>query len=240
MDTLVVLFVIIAVISNLTKKSKKKAERKNTWRPGGQQQTQAQPRQAQAQTAQPQRPAAQQTTMLEDIFPWVTPEPPKPTAKPAKPAVKPARPQEGQSAGGSLGGPFTEGQATQGSMPASSMEGLGAAEGTSSGEGVGMGGSLGGSRPTSGDFRGRRHVVQPFTECRHQHTESSMTGAIPCPPGQKSKRLDEKAIPSFSTGTNAAGQYNLAFDRNSLITGFLYGEILGKPRSLAPHSAYRR
>ncbi len=44
MDTLVLLFVIIAVISNLTKNRKKKAEKKNTWRPGGQQ---AQPRQAQ-------------------------------------------------------------------------------------------------------------------------------------------------------------------------------------------------
>ena len=65
MDTLVLLFVIIAVISNLTKNRKKKAEKKNTWRPGGQQ-AQAQPRQAQAQ---PHRPAAQQTTMGEDIFP---------------------------------------------------------------------------------------------------------------------------------------------------------------------------
>ena len=109
MDTLVLLFVIIAVISNLTKNRKKKAEKKNTWRPGGQQ-AQAQPRQAQAQ---PHRPAAQQTTMGEDIFPWVTPEPPKSTAKPAKPAVKPTRPAEGQSAGGSLGGPFTEGRSTQ-------------------------------------------------------------------------------------------------------------------------------
>ena len=42
MDTLVLLFVIIAVISNLTKNRKKKAEKKNTWRPGGQQ-AQAQP-----------------------------------------------------------------------------------------------------------------------------------------------------------------------------------------------------
>ncbi len=113
MDTLVLLFVIIAVISNLTKNRKKKAEKKNTWRPGGQQ---AQARQPSPAQAQPHRPAAQQTTMGEDIFPWVTPEPPKSTAKPAKPAVKPTRPAEGQSAGGSLGGPFTEGRSTQGSM----------------------------------------------------------------------------------------------------------------------------
>lgn len=234
MDTLVLLFVIIAVISNLTKNRKKKAEKKNTWRPGGQQ-AQAQPRQA-----QPQRPAAQQTTMGEDIFPWVTPEPPKSTAKPAKPAVKPTRPAEGQSAGGSLGGPFTEGRSTQGSMAASSTEGLGTAEGTASGEGVGMGGSLGGARPRQAADRRSRHVVQPFTEGKHQHTESSMTGAMACPPVRESRRSEAKAAATVPAYSQTVGQYNLSFDRNSLIAGFLYGEILGKPRSLAPHHGYRR
>ena len=236
MDTLVLLFVIIAVISNLTKNRKKKAEKKNTWRPGGQQ-AQAQPRQAQAQ---PHRPAAQQTTMGEDIFPWVTPEPPKSTAKPAKPAVKPTRPAEGQSAGGSLGGPFTEGRSTQGSMAASSTEGLGTAEGTASGEGVGMGGSLGGARPRQAADRRSRHVVQPFTEGNHQHTESSMTGAMACPPVRESRRSEAKAAATVPAYSQTVGQYNLSFDRNSLIAGFLYGEILGKPRSLAPHHGYRR
>ncbi len=235
MDTLILLFVIIAVISNLTKNRKKKAEKKNTWRPGGQQ-AQAQPRQAQAQ---PHRPAAQQTTMGEEIFPWVTPEPPKSTAKPAKPAVKPTRPAEGQSAGGSLGGPFTEGRSTQGSMAASSTEGMGTAEGTASAEGVGMGGSLGGPRPKPQANRRSRHVVQPFTEGNHQHTESSLTGAVACPPSA-GKGLDVKDIPAFSTSSKPVGQYNLSFDRNSLIAGFLYGEILGKPRSLASHHGYRR
>ena len=238
MDTLVLLFVIIAVISNLTKNRKKKAEKKNTWRPGGQQ-AQAQPRQAQPRQAQPQRPAAQQTTMGEEIFPWVTPEPPKSTAKPAKPAVKPTRPAEGQSAGGSLGGPFTEGRSTQGSMAASSTEGMGTAEGTASAEGVGMGGSLGGARPRQAANRRSRHVVQPFTEGNHQHTESSLTGAVACPPSA-GKGLDVKDIPAFSTSSKPVGQYNLSFDRNSLIAGFLYGEILGKPRSLASHHGYRR
>lgn len=236
MDTLVLLFVIIAVISNLTKNRKKKAEKKNTWRPGGQQ-AQAQPRQAQAQ---PQRPAAQQTTMGEDIFPWVTPEPPKSTAKPAKPAVKPTRPAEGQSAGGSLGGPFTEGRSTQGGMAASSTEGLGTAEGTASAEGVGMGGSLGGARPRQAANRRSRHVVQPFTEGNHQHTESSMTGAMACPPVRESRRSEAKAAATVPAYSQTVGQYNLSFDRNSLIAGFLYGEILGKPRSLAPHHGYRR
>lgn len=237
MDTLVVLFVIIAVISNLTKKSKKKAEKKNTWRPGGQQ-AQAQPRQAQAQ---PHRPAAQQTTMGEDIFPWVTPEPPKATPKPAQPTARQqARPAEGQSVGGSLGGPFTEGRSTQGSMVASSTEGLGTAEGTASGEGVGMGGSLGGARPRQAADRRSRHVVQPFTEGNHQHTESSMTGAMACPPVRESRRSEAKAAATVPAYSQTVGQYNLSFDRNSLIAGFLYGEILGKPRSLAPHHGYRR
>lgn len=237
MDTLILLFVIIAVISNLTKNRKKKAEKKNTWRPGGQQ---AQARQAQPRQAQPQRPAAQQTTMGEDIFPWVTPEPPKSTAKPAKPAVKPTRPAEGQSAGGSLGGPFTEGRSTQGSMAASSTEGLGTAEGTASGEGVGMGGSLGGARPRQAANRRSRHVVQPFTEGNHQHTESSLTGAVACPPVRESRRSEAKAAATVPAYSQTVGQYNLSFDRNSLIAGFLYGEILGKPRSLAPHHGYRR
>lgn len=237
MDTLVLLFVIIAVISNLTKNRKKKAEKKNTWRPGGQQ---AQPRQAQPRQAQPHRPAAQQTTIGEDIFPWVTPEPPKATPKPAQPTARQqARPAEGQSVGGSLGGPFTEGRSTQGSMAASSTEGLGTAEGTASGEGVGMGGSLGVPRPKPQANRRSRHVVQPFTEGNHQHTESSLTGAVACPPSA-GKGLDVKDIPAFSTSSKPVGQYNLSFDRNSLIAGFLYGEILGKPRSLASHHGYRR
>lgn len=234
MDTLVLLFVIIAVISNLTKNRKKKAGKNNTRRPGGQQ-AQAQPRQA-----QPQRPAAQQTTMGEDIFPWVTPEPPKSTSKPAKPAVKPTRPAEGQSAGGSLGGPFTEGRSTQGSMVASSTEGLGTAEGTASAEGVGMGGSLGGLRPKPQANRRSRHVVQPFTEGNHRHTESSLTGAVACPPVRESRRSEAKAAATVPAYSQTVGQYNLSFDRNSLIAGFLYGEILGKPRSLASHHGYRR
>lgn len=235
MDTLVVLFVIIAVISNLTKKSKEKAAKEKAKRARAQQAQQAK----QPQAAQPHRPAAQQTTIGEDIFPWVTPEPPKSTAKPAKPAVKPTRPAEGQSAGGSLGGPFTEGRSTQGSMAASSTEGLGTAEGTASGEGVGMGGSLGVPRPKPQANRRSRHVVQPFTEGNHQHTESSLTGAVACPPSA-GKGLDVKDIPAFSTSSKPVGQYNLSFDRNSLIAGFLYGEILGKPRSLASHHGYRR
>lgn len=234
MDTLVVLFVIIAVIANLSKKSKEKAAKEKAKQARAQQAQR--PRQAQPRPAQPQRPATQQTTM-EDIFPWVTPEPPKPAVKPGQPA-KPARPPEGQSAGGSLGGPFTEGRATQGSMAASSTEGLGTAEGMASAEGVGMGGSLGGTRPKPTANRRNRHVVQPFTEGNHQHTESSMTGVAPCPPAQGGVGKREAA--SVPVVPRAVGQYNLSFDRNSLITGFLYGEILGKPRSLAPRNAYRR
>lgn len=236
MDTLVVLFVIIAVISNLTKKSKEKAAKEKAKRARAQQAQQAK----QPQAAQPHRPAAQQTTIGEDIFPWVTPEPPKATPKPAQPTARQqARPAEGQSVGGSLGGPFTEGRSTQGSMAASSTEGLGTAEGTASGEGVGMGGSLGVPRPKPQANRRSRHVVQPFTEGNHQHTESSLTGAVACPPSA-GKGLDVKDIPAFSTSSKPVGQYNLSFDRNSLIAGFLYGEILGKPRSLASHHGYRR
>lgn len=237
MDTLVVLFVIIAVISNLTKKSKKKAAKEKAKRARAQQAQQAK----QPQAAQPHRPAAQQTTMGEDIFPWVTPEPPKATPKPAQPTARQqARPAEGQSVGGSLGGPFTEGRSTQGSMAASSTEGLGTAEGTASGEGVGMGGSLGGARPRQAADRRSRHVVQPFTEGNHQHTESSMTGAMACPPVRESRRSEAKAAATVPAYSQTVGQYNLSFDRNSLIAGFLYGEILGKPRSLAPHHGYRR
>lgn len=237
MDTLVVLFVIIAVISNLTKKSKEKAAKEKAKRARAQQAQQAQ----QPQAAQPHRPAAQQTTMGEDIFPWVTPEPPKATPKPAQPTARQqARPAEGQSVGGSLGGPFTEGRSTQGSMAASSTEGLGTAEGTASGEGVGMGGSLGGARPRQAADRRSRHVVQPFTEGNHQHTESSMTGAMACPPVRESRRSEAKAAATVPAYSQTVGQYNLSFDRNSLIAGFLYGEILGKPRSLAPHHGYRR
>ncbi len=237
MDTLVVLFVIIAVISNLTKKSKEKAAKEKAKRARAQQAQQAK----QPQAAQPHRPAAQQTTMGEDIFPWVTPEPPKATPKPAQPTARQqARPAEGQSVGGSLGGPFTEGRSTQGSMAASSTEGLGTAEGTASGEGVGMGGSLGGARPRQAANRRSRHVVQPFTEGNHQHTESSMTGAMACPPVRESRRSEAKAAATVPAYSQTVGQYNLSFDRNSLIAGFLYGEILGKPRSLAPHHGYRR
>jgi len=75
---------------------------------------------------------------------------------------------------------------------------------------------------------GRRHALEASGITGHAHTESSMTGfSEPCPPAvQMPKR---PLLYAEQTPVSAAG---LTFDRQSVVKGFLYGEILGKPKAL--------
>lgn len=62
------------------------------------------------------------------------------------------------------------------------------------------------------------HVVKPFTETAHVHTESSIMGVAPCPPDKK----DGYGLISAAGGD--AGP--------DLRRAVIWSEILGKPRSL--------
>ena len=149
------------------------------------------------------------------------------------PSAQPPVPGEGQGAGGSMGRTLREGSVSLESQPVLSGEGRGAfrgsLEGTSS-EGMRMEGL---SPSAEG---GAPHVVAPFTESRHSHTESSMTGDTPCPP---ERRAAAPAAPQMEPSLRTA--YGLSFDRQSLVAGFLYGEILNRPKALRNRTyGYRR
>ncbi len=130
--------------------------------------------------------------------------------------------------------------AAMGSMAYASTEGAGSmgSLGGASGEGMGGTGSLGGSAP-QGPARRKgdpikstlRHAVQPVTESGHGHVESSITGVEgPC----AEDYTDAHSEDAYALST--AG-HELPFgmkldERDSVIQGMLYAEILGKPKAL--------
>ena len=72
------------------------------------------------------------------------------------------------------------------------------------------------------------HVIQPSSQGGHSHMESSMQGLAPCPPQKPvirpaTKPAEDRPLPL------AAG---LNFNRDALVNGILYAEILGKPKAL--------
>lgn len=135
---------------------------------------------------------------LEDIF---TPQP--------QPGAQPYAPPYAQPASGSLSYDSSEGLGADGG--GSSLEGMASLD---SREGLSLRGS---------SLSTLTHVVRPFTEGDHSHTESSITGDIPCPPARESAlQAGAQALPSLGLRLDAAG----------VRQGILYAEILGKPRAL--------
>ena len=74
-----------------------------------------------------------------------------------------------------------------------------------------------------------RHVVKPMTESHHSHTESSMAGRdVPC---EDSYAETEAADAYSSTEQSTAYSVDIT-NRERIIQGVLYSEILGKPKAL--------
>lgn len=72
-----------------------------------------------------------------------------------------------------------------------------------------------------------KHVVEPVTESRHSHTESSMYGsAMDC-----EEEYNEQKDAYGDTANNTAYSVDMS-DRDAVIQGVLYSEILGKPKAL--------
>ncbi len=71
------------------------------------------------------------------------------------------------------------------------------------------------------------HVVQPFTESAHAHTESSMTGVTECEEQNRTAYvINSEAKPELVLARS------LPLDERSVVRGILYAEILGKPKAL--------
>ncbi len=102
-------------------------------------------------------------------------------------------------------------QATSGSMNYASSEGL-----STEGESAARGTTL-------------RHVVKPMTESHHFHTESSMTGRdVPC----EDSYAEAEVADAYSNAEQDAAYSLDITDREKIIQGVLYSEILGKPKAL--------
>lgn len=141
---------------------------------------------------------------LEDIF--------TPPAAPA-PLERPYAPAEPQPYTGSMAYDSSEGTGFE-SAPA--MEGMPSMD---SREGVSL------QDPSrSARLSHTVHTVRPFTEGDHSHTESSMTGDVPCPPAAAgaASRVNASAHPALG----------LRFDPAGVRQGIIYAEILGKPRAM--------
>jgi len=72
------------------------------------------------------------------------------------------------------------------------------------------------------------HTVAPFTETAHIHQETSMTGFAPCPPRAEGSAGNAK-VPAQSAPASVP---LLSFGGQEAARGFLYSEILGKPKAL--------
>lgn len=71
------------------------------------------------------------------------------------------------------------------------------------------------------------HVVAPSRGSDHYHTESSMTGFV-----QDSMPVKHTAPAAGSKQPEKKSSPELRFDRDALLSGFIYGEILGKPKAI--------
>lgn len=75
--------------------------------------------------------------------------------------------------------------------------------------------------------QGRRHTLEASSATGHAHMETSMTGLqsdAECPAEPWS---EAHGAPSYTFGTRG-----LSFDREAVVSGILYSEILGKPKAL--------
>lgn len=115
-----------------------------------------------------------------------------------------------------------------GSMAYDSSEGLGMDAGGAFYEGQEVGSPEGKPGPES-SLSSVIHVVRPFTESGHSHTESSLTGNLPCPQPPPAPPAAPYALPGAAHATARLG---LRLDRAGARQGILYAEILGKPKAL--------
>lgn len=115
-----------------------------------------------------------------------------------------------------------------GSLTYDSPEGPGARGGIDSVFREGMPDSQEGQDPLSPSthLTSITHIVRPFTEGDHSHTESSLTGGFSCPPVSG---FPSGSPPRAAHRQAAAG---LHLDLAGVRQGIIYAEILGKPRAL--------
>ncbi|MEG1547467.1 MAG: hypothetical protein RR232_04950 [Clostridia bacterium] len=83
-----------------------------------------------------------------------------------------------------------------------------------------------------------RHDVKPITESSHSHTESSITGFTECEVDNSSafaaaaaEAVTVAADAAYDIELNSTTGHILRFDHSSVVQGFIYGEILSKPRA---------
>lgn len=72
----------------------------------------------------------------------------------------------------------------------------------------------------------QKHVVRPFTEATHLHTESSITGTMPCP----TEEDVYTAVPPQPAAAAPAGELLGSITGDELRRAVIYSEILGKPK----------
>lgn len=86
------------------------------------------------------------------------------------------------------------------------------------------------------------HTLRPATQGRsHAHQETSMTGVESCPPKAQTELPKTSAIQREKQRTareRALLTNVLRMDRESIVTGLLYMEILGKPKSMQHSRLY--
>lgn len=216
-----IIYIAVQVIATQQKK-KKQAEQKARQMP---QAERAQPASAPART--PVRPRQSSVFPgLEDLFPDVN----APASRPAPQKQQPRRMPADDRFPDLTPAPKPK----QGSLSGTTSEGLGTGRSMADRSGEGKGGAY--QAAAQSVQPGARHVVQAMTETSHRHVESSMTGIDPvCPPEAAAPTQAQQAQTKADAAYNlpiAAGQRQFAFDRSSVVQGFLYGEILGKPKAL--------
>lgn len=216
-----IIYIAVQVIATQQKK-KKQEEQKARQMPQAER-----PQPARVPDRTPARPRQSSVFPgLEDLFPDVDTSParPAPQRKPQPPRRMPADDRF----------PDLTPAPKQGSLGNRTSEGLGTGRSMADRSGEGKSGAY--QAAVQSVQPGARHVVQAMTESSHHHMESSMTGIEPaCPPEAapptQAQQAQTKADAAYNLPT-AAGRRQFAFDRGSVVQGFLYGEILGKPRAL--------
>lgn len=235
----VILLLIIVVVSRLVLADQQK--KKQEARRRAQQAQQAQQPQPQPQRQRPRAvdirfpdldAAGTAPRPVDARFPEldredVAPRPPRP-----KWDGNMARDSAEGAGGGSLAGASEEGSSFGGSLAGDSTEG--STFGGSLSTGAGKGGMR--TAPIQSSMRqSPRHVVKSMTQSEHLHTESSLTGIAPdCEEDARVMAADAQTL-SDETAYNIAGEAarrQFAFDAHSVVQGFLYGEILGKPKAM--------
>ncbi|MEL7609115.1 MAG: hypothetical protein AAGU74_06380 [Bacillota bacterium] len=77
------------------------------------------------------------------------------------------------------------------------------------------------------------HTLRPASQSQgHAHKETSMTGEEPCPPSPAGSGAAKPGVALRGKPLSAPLTNVLRMDRESIVTGLLYMEILGKPKAM--------